>query len=80
MSKLVLSSVSGSWALNPVGNFNAPVIPLNSQHLHTVIPQQELKLLRLYQLLLSDLAVEDQLIERFYLQKFLRQRPEVYLE
>jgi len=27
MSKLFLSSVNGYWALNPVGNFKAAVIP-----------------------------------------------------
>ena len=30
MSKFVLSSVSGYWALNPVGNFIAAVIPAKS--------------------------------------------------
>jgi hypothetical protein len=40
MSKLVLSSVSGYWALNPVGNFNAAVIPAHLEHVE--IPYKEL--------------------------------------
>ena len=40
MSNLFLSSVSGSCALNPAGNFNAAVNPAKFTTLDTVIRQQ----------------------------------------
>ena len=49
------------------------LLQLNQQHLDTVIQKQVLTSLRLYQLLISDLGVENLLLEMCYWQKCLHQ-------